>query len=95
MGPFSTTSALYTSRHTSLPEDSFGARLHRPQRRDREQRRGGKDELEQRRNKDPNNVHVDINVAIDLTEEEEELFELLRTATTECGMGTTLLVAGG
>ena len=34
-------------------------------------------------------------IEIDLTEEEEELFDLLRTVTTECGMKSTLRVAGG
>ena len=34
-------------------------------------------------------------IRIDLTEEEQELFDLLRTVTTECGMKSTLRVAGG
>ncbi len=34
-------------------------------------------------------------IEIDLTEEEQELFDLLRTVTTECGMKSTLRVAGG
>lgn len=34
-------------------------------------------------------------IQIDLTEEERELFELLRQVTSECGMKSTLRVAGG
>ncbi len=34
-------------------------------------------------------------IEIDLTDEEKELFDLLRTVTTECGMKSTLRVAGG
>mmetsp|Transcript_5862 Transcript_5862/g.12017 ORF Transcript_5862/g.12017 Transcript_5862/m.12017 type:complete len:884 (+) Transcript_5862:335-2986(+) len=34
-------------------------------------------------------------IEIDLTDEEKELFELLRTVTSECGMKSTLRVAGG
>eukprot|EP00804_Cyclotella_cryptica_P020631 CCRYP_003459-RA/>CCRYP_003459-RA protein AED:0.01 eAED:0.01 QI:558/1/1/1/1/1/2/463/796 len=34
-------------------------------------------------------------IRIDLTEEEQELFDLLRTVTAECGMKSTLRVAGG
>ena len=35
------------------------------------------------------------NIEVDLTEEEQELFDLLRTVTKECGMKSTLRVAGG
>jgi len=35
------------------------------------------------------------NIEVDLTAEEKELFDLLRTVTTECGMKSTLRVAGG
>jgi tRNA nucleotidyltransferase (CCA-adding enzyme) len=34
-------------------------------------------------------------IPIDLTEQEQELFDLLRTVTKECGMKSTLRVAGG
>ena len=34
-------------------------------------------------------------IEVDLTEEEEELFDLLRSVTKECGMKSTLRVAGG
>jgi len=34
-------------------------------------------------------------IEVDLTEEEQELFELLRSVTKECGMKSTLRVAGG
>lgn len=38
----------------------------------------------------------DVNtIPIDLTEQEQELFDLLRTVTKECGMKSTLRVAGG
>lgn len=71
---FSTSSALYTSRFKSLPEDSYGARLNQPR-------------------KQPDQKIEPIQIY--LTQEEEELFDLLRTVTRQCGMKSTLRVAGG
>lgn len=71
--------ATFTSQFTNLPEDSFGTKVSA--------------DLNSRRptpaGKDANSIEIDLN------EQEQELFDLLRSVTKECGMKSTLRVAGG